>query len=114
MVVVGDVPSLWSEAAKGILHIKGIEGVAVRLVYGSVALKEWGRQRNGPVAINENERPRPGWAEILLLADAWHAIDRYCQRIALSALCSLASPTNLRGSGPGLVVPPAIDARGPS
>src|SRR5262249_41629081 len=27
MVVVGDVPSPWSEAAKGILHIKGIEWV---------------------------------------------------------------------------------------
>lgn len=25
MVVVGDVPSPWGEAAKGILHIKGIE-----------------------------------------------------------------------------------------
>ncbi len=33
MVVVGGVPSPWGEAAKGILHIKGIEWVAVRLVY---------------------------------------------------------------------------------
>jgi hypothetical protein len=35
MVVVGDVPSPWGEAAKGILHIKGIEWVAVRLTYDS-------------------------------------------------------------------------------
>jgi glutathione S-transferase len=69
MVVVGGVPSPWGEAAKGILHIKGIEWVAVRLVYDSEALKEWAGQRNGPVAIYENERPRPGWAEILLLAE---------------------------------------------
>ena len=69
MVVVGDGPSPWSEAAKGILHIKGIEWVAVRLVYDSMALKEWAGQRNGPVAIYENERPRPGWADILLLAE---------------------------------------------
>ena len=32
MVVVGGIPSPWGEAAKGILHIKGIEWVAVRLV----------------------------------------------------------------------------------
>ena len=31
MVVVGGVPSPWGEAAKGILHIKGIDWVAVRL-----------------------------------------------------------------------------------
>jgi glutathione S-transferase len=69
MVVVGGVPSPWGEAAKGILHIKGIEWVAVRLTYDSEPLKQWAGQRNGPVAIYENERPRPGWAEILLLAE---------------------------------------------
>lgn len=69
MVVVGGLPSPWGEAAKGILHIKGIEWVAVRLVYDSEPLREWAGQRNGPVAIYEKERPRPGWAEILLLAE---------------------------------------------
>jgi glutathione S-transferase len=69
MVVVGGVPSPWGEAAKGILHIKRIEWAAVRLAYDSEALKEWTGQRNGPVAIYEDERPRAGWAEILLLAE---------------------------------------------
>jgi glutathione S-transferase len=69
MVVVGGVPSPWGEAAKGILHIKGIEWVAVRLAYDSEPLKKWAGQRSGPVAIYENERPRSGWAEILLLAE---------------------------------------------
>jgi glutathione S-transferase len=69
MVVVGGVPSPWGEAAKGILHIKGIEWVAVRLTYDSEPLKTWAGQRSGPVAIYENERPRHGWAEILLLAE---------------------------------------------
>src|SRR3984893_12413485 len=69
MVVVGDVPSQWGEAAKGFLHIKGIEWAAERLVYDSEPLKEWAGQRSGPVAIYENERPRAGWAEILLLAE---------------------------------------------
>jgi glutathione S-transferase len=69
MVVVGDVPSPWGEAAKGILHIKGLEWAAVRLVYDDEALREWAGQRSGPVAIYENERPRAGWDEILLLAE---------------------------------------------
>ena len=69
MVVVGGVPSPWGEAAKGILHIKGIDWAAVRLVYDSEPLKEWAGQRSGPVAIYDDERPRAGWAEILLLAE---------------------------------------------
>jgi glutathione S-transferase len=69
MVVVGNVPSAWGEAAKGLLHIKGIEWAAVRLVYDSDALKQWAGQRNGPIAIYDKEAPRSGWAEILLLAE---------------------------------------------
>jgi glutathione S-transferase len=69
MVVVGNVPSPWGEAAKGILHIKGIDWVAVRLAYDSEPLRAWAGQRSGPVAIYDDERPRAGWAEILLLAE---------------------------------------------
>jgi glutathione S-transferase len=69
MVVVGGVPSPWGEAAKGILHIKGIEWVAVRLDYDSQPLERWAGQRSGPVAIYENEPPRAGWSEILLLCE---------------------------------------------
>jgi glutathione S-transferase len=68
MVVVGNVPSPWGEAAKGILHIKAIQWAAVRLAYDDELLNEWAGQRTGPVAIYEKERPRAGWSEILLLA----------------------------------------------
>jgi glutathione S-transferase len=69
MVVLGDVPSPWGEAAKGILHIKNIPWVAVRLDYSSELLKKWAGQRNGPVVIYEQDRPRQGWAEILLFTE---------------------------------------------
>jgi glutathione S-transferase len=69
MVVVGGIPSPWGEAAKGILHIKGIDWTAVRLVYDSEPLKDWAGQRSGPVAIYDDDKPRAGWAEILLLAE---------------------------------------------
>ncbi len=73
MVVVPNIPSPWGEAAKGFLHIKGIEWAAVRLAYDSESLKNWAGQTSGqlsgPVAIYGEERPRSGWAEILLLAE---------------------------------------------
>lgn len=69
MVVVGGIPSPWSEAAKGILHIKRIDWAAVRLAYDSEPLKAWTGLRNAPVAMYNDERPRPGWADILLLAE---------------------------------------------
>jgi glutathione S-transferase len=69
MVVVGKIPSPWSEAAKGIFHVKAIRWMAVRLVYDSPALKEWAGQRSAPVALYEDEPPRSAWAEILLLAE---------------------------------------------
>ncbi len=69
MVVVGGVPSPWGEAAKGILHIKGIDWAAVRLVYDSEALKDWAGERSGPVAIYDKEKPRSRWNDILLLAE---------------------------------------------
>lgn len=69
MVVVPNIPSPWSEAAKGILHVKGIDWAAVRLDYGSEALKDWSRARNAPVAVVDGEPPRSRWDDILLLAE---------------------------------------------
>ena len=69
MVVVGNVPSPWGEAAKGILHVKRIEWVAVRLVYDDDSLRQWAGQLSGPVAIYDAEPPRSGWEEILMLAE---------------------------------------------
>ena len=69
MVVVGQVPSPWGEAAKGIFHVKRIDFAAVRLVYDNDALKSWAQQLSGPVAILDDEPPRSGWAEILMLAE---------------------------------------------
>ncbi len=69
MVVVGKVPSPWGEAAKGIFHVKKLDFAAVRLVYDNEALAQWAGQRSGPVVVHDNEAPRSGWAEILMLAE---------------------------------------------
>jgi glutathione S-transferase len=69
VVFVSKVPSPWGEAAKGIFHIKRIPFAGVRLVYDNEALKQWAGQLSGPVAIYDDEVPRSGWAEILMLAE---------------------------------------------
>lgn len=69
MVVVPGVPSPWGEAAKGILFVKQIPWVAVRLDPGNSDLADWTGQRSGPVAMYRDEAPRSGWAEILLLCE---------------------------------------------
>ena len=41
----------------------------MRLVYDNDALKKWAGELSGPVVIYDNELPRTGWAEILMLAE---------------------------------------------
>ena len=69
MVVVGGIPSPWSEAAKGAFSVKSIEWTATRLVYDDPALPKWVGGITAPVAVLDEEKPRTGWAEILLLAE---------------------------------------------
>jgi glutathione S-transferase len=70
MVVVPGIPSPWGEAVKGILHIKQLPGVAIRLDVGNPAMMEWtGGHSSAPVVVHGDEQPRSGWAEILLLAE---------------------------------------------
>jgi glutathione S-transferase len=69
LVVVGNMPSPWGEAAKAFFHIKRIPFAAVRLVYDNEALKRWAGQLSAPVAVYDDEVPRSGWAEILMLAE---------------------------------------------
>jgi glutathione S-transferase len=70
MVVVGGVPSPWSESAKGFFHIKRIPWVATRLVYDSDALAAWaGGALSAPIVAFDDEPRLSGWREILMLAE---------------------------------------------
>ena len=71
LVLTAGVPGPWGESAKGILAVKGIQYVAVRQTAATAdpQLIEWTRQSSAPAAMFEEERPRSGWAEILLLAE---------------------------------------------
>jgi glutathione S-transferase len=69
LVVPAGIPSPWSEAAKGIFSVKGLDFVAVRRRAFDEEIERWSGHNNVPVVIFEDERPRAGWAEILALGE---------------------------------------------
>jgi glutathione S-transferase len=71
LALTAGVPGPWGESAKYILRVKNIPYAPVRQLGGlpNEALKRWTGMDNAPIAVYENERPRAGWAEILLLAE---------------------------------------------
>ncbi len=94
MLVVSGVPSPWGEAAKGLLHVKGIDWQAVRLVYDDPALTKWADGHLGaPVAFYNDEPAISDWRDILLLVEriapepALLPIDKAEREVAL-CLCA--------------------------
>jgi glutathione S-transferase len=71
LAITAGYPGPWGEAAKGIFRLKGIPFVLVRQSAGlpNDSLRDWTGQRNAPVAVFEDERPRSHWADILALAE---------------------------------------------
>ncbi len=69
MSVVSGIPSPWSEAAKGILHMKAIDWKAVRHSPGNRELQNWTGCHNAPALKFGSGPSRSGWAEILLFAE---------------------------------------------
>jgi glutathione S-transferase len=70
LMTIAGVPSPWSEAVKGILHVKGLEYRSFdQTGEDGGALQEWTRQDSKPVLVWNDERPATGWAEILHLAE---------------------------------------------
>jgi glutathione S-transferase len=69
LVVAASLPSPWSEAAKGILHVKGIETLLVRFASTDKAVREWMGWHNVPVLLAPGEPVRTHWTEILETAE---------------------------------------------
>lgn len=70
MTVVSGIPSPWSEAAKGILHLKNASWKAVRHSAEDPALHAWTGCTNAPVLKYNDESTRAGWVDILLFAES--------------------------------------------
>jgi glutathione S-transferase len=71
VVLSPGVPGPWSEAAKGILHVKKLTYTKVRQELGgeNLALLQWSAQTTAPVFVYGSERPRSLWNDQLYLAE---------------------------------------------
>jgi len=71
LVLLRGIPSPWSLAARTLFELKRVPFAKVYSAPGDPpgALLEWTGQTSYPAALYEDERPRTGWAEILLLAE---------------------------------------------
>jgi glutathione S-transferase len=71
VVLTPSVPGPWTEAAKGILHVKKIPYVKVRqeLMGENLPLINWTKQATAPVFVYNDERPRSLWSDQLFLAE---------------------------------------------
>jgi glutathione S-transferase len=71
MACLRGVPSPWTEAAKGIFHVKGLacQYAAQSKDEPAGAIAAWAGDAGIPVVAYEAEKLRTGWAEILLLAE---------------------------------------------
>src|SRR5438270_5643184 len=69
LAVITTVPSLWSDAARGMIAAKELECLAVDFDPRDEAIPRWTGCPNAPVALYGDQLPRSGWAEILSLLD---------------------------------------------
>jgi glutathione S-transferase len=67
LTVITSVPSLWSDAARGMAIAKALDCVVVAFDPRDPAIAQWTGCPNAPVALYADELPRSGWAEILAL-----------------------------------------------
>lgn len=65
------IPSPWTEAAKGIFHVKSLDCLFAAQAEDDVeeAIAQWAGDSSIPVVAYRNEKLRTGWVEILLLAE---------------------------------------------
>ena len=65
IVVASALPSPWSEALKGMLRVKEIPAMAVRLLRSTPEHEAWSGVNNLPVMFVDDEPPRSSWAAII-------------------------------------------------
>lgn len=72
LILARGVPGPWSIAARAIYDMKRLSYVAVPHDAGlpNDQVRDWTGHVSAPIAMLDDERPRAGWAEILLLAEA--------------------------------------------
>ena len=86
LVATPGVPNPWTEAARGILHVKRLDHIRVAQHAGEAneALVAWTGINSAPILIHGDTPPRSGWIEILLLADGNFLLFAHQRDLALA------------------------------
>jgi glutathione S-transferase len=69
LVLITALPSPWSEGARALFAVKGLDALAVRFVVDDAAMAAWTGVPNAPAVMLDDEPPRSGWAEIISLGE---------------------------------------------
>ncbi len=71
LVLTAGAPGPWSEAAKGMLHVKKIPFIRVRQEAGTdnPELVAWTGIRNAPQIIDEDDKPLHAWLDLIHFAE---------------------------------------------
>lgn len=71
LVATPGIPNPWTEAAKGILHVKGLAYARTpqRAGEANAELVAWTGINSAPILVHDDDPPLAGWVEILLLAE---------------------------------------------
>ena len=71
LVATPGIPNPWTEAAKAILHVKGLSYSRVAQLAGEAnpELVAWTGINSAPILVHDDGPPLAGWIEILLLAE---------------------------------------------
>ena len=71
LLMIRGVPSPWTQAARGLFEVMGIDFTRVELKQDEPRelMNEWTGQDAFPAAMYDDERARTGWEEILWLAE---------------------------------------------
>lgn len=71
LVLTAHVPGPWGESAKKIFEYKSVPYVPVAQYAGqeNAELVAWAGIRNAPIALFDDEPPRTGWYDILMLGE---------------------------------------------
>ncbi len=103
LVLSAHVPGPWGEAAKAVLKQRNIPFVAVAQtpVEANDDLRAWTGMRNAPIAVYNDEPPRAGWLDILMLAErlgegpSLLPEDEHCRALCLGISTELCGPDGL-------------------
>jgi hypothetical protein len=69
LVLITALPSPWSEGARALFALKGVDALGVAFRPGDAALAAWAGVPNAPAVLLDDEPPASGWEDILALAE---------------------------------------------